>query len=294
MVYSRERATKGKQLTLKEIIGFLNRIEQNVGEAALTNVVSMPRGGNLLDSIQSGGQTINTFNTVDADTITGVFASSFHTHHRNRQQESKFSYKNKNGYNNADKNTRFIRRSNYGAFPSNPRGRGRNNGSRVQQVGSYRQPMQKGSFPSRQRGQQFQTRRGNPMVAARPRQQSYYPANERRARSPGPRISRSPINNGDKRDKRGENLPRSRSNSQGKSKTGCLRCGRVSHLASFCPVYQEYSDTHCKRCNLLHKTSACRQAEAQVHLGEIQMDLDVPVVLDARDHVEELEHGQEV
>ena len=84
MVYSRERATKGKQLTLKEIIGFLNRIEQNVGEAALTNVVSMPRGGNLLDSIQSGGQTINTFNTVDADTITGIFASSFHTHHRNR------------------------------------------------------------------------------------------------------------------------------------------------------------------------------------------------------------------
>ena len=81
MVYSRERATKGKQLTLKEIIGFLNRIEQNVGEAALTNV---PRGGNLLDSIQYGGQTINTFNTVDADTISWVFASSFHTHHRNR------------------------------------------------------------------------------------------------------------------------------------------------------------------------------------------------------------------
>ena len=27
MVYSRERATKGKQLTLEEIVGFLNRIE---------------------------------------------------------------------------------------------------------------------------------------------------------------------------------------------------------------------------------------------------------------------------
>ena len=54
MVYSRERALKGKQLTLEEIVGFLNRIEQNVGEAALQNVVSMPRGGNLLDSIQSG------------------------------------------------------------------------------------------------------------------------------------------------------------------------------------------------------------------------------------------------
>ena len=41
-------------MTLEEIVGFLNRIEQNVAEAALQNVVSMPRGGNLLDSIQSG------------------------------------------------------------------------------------------------------------------------------------------------------------------------------------------------------------------------------------------------
>ena len=35
MVYSRERATKGKQLTLEEILCFLNRIEQNVADAAL-------------------------------------------------------------------------------------------------------------------------------------------------------------------------------------------------------------------------------------------------------------------
>ena len=87
LVYSRERATKGKQLTLEEIVGFLNRIEQNVAEAALQNVVSMPRGGNLLDSIQSGGQTINTFNQVDADTITGVFAGSLHTFHRNKRHQ---------------------------------------------------------------------------------------------------------------------------------------------------------------------------------------------------------------
>ena len=131
------------------------------------------------------------------------------------------------------------------------------------------------------------------MVAARPRQQSYYPANERRARSPGPRISRSPINSGVERDKRGEKLPRSRSNSQGKSKTSCLRSNRVSHLASSCPVYPNYSDTHCKRCNLLHKTSECRQAEAQVHLGELQMDQDVPEVLE-RDHGEEVEPGQDM
>ena len=187
MAYSRERATKGKQLTLEEIIGFLNRIEQNFGEASLTNVVNMPGGGNLLDSIQSGGQTINTFNCVDADTITGIFASSFHSHHKNRrQQDSRFSYKkngyknigyNNTGYNRTDRNTRFLCRSNSGF----PRGRGRNNGRRATQA-SYRQPVQRGYYFPRQRGQKFQ-QRGNPVLA-----------NERRARSPGPRETRSPIN----------------------------------------------------------------------------------------------------
>ena len=51
MVYSRERAIKGRQLTLEEIVGFVNRIEQNVADASLQSAVSMPRGGNLLDSI---------------------------------------------------------------------------------------------------------------------------------------------------------------------------------------------------------------------------------------------------
>ena len=77
---------------------------------------------------------------------------------------------------------------------------------------------------------------------------------------------------------------------KGEAKLGA----RVSHLASSCPVYLEYSDTHCKKCKLLHKNSVCRQAEAQVHLGELQMDQDVPAVIDTRDHVEGVDPGQEV
>ena len=39
---------KNRQLTLEEIVTFLNRIEQNVSEAALQNVITMPKGGELL------------------------------------------------------------------------------------------------------------------------------------------------------------------------------------------------------------------------------------------------------
>ena len=93
IMYSRERASKGRNLTLEEIIQFINKIEQNVHDAGLTNTVNMPKGGNVLDTIQSGGQTINSFNFVDANTITGVFASSFVSHHgTKRQQDTRFSY----------------------------------------------------------------------------------------------------------------------------------------------------------------------------------------------------------
>ena len=61
MIYSRERAMKGRQLTLEEIVTFLNRVEQNVNEAALQNVVNMPRSGNLLDTIQAGAHNLNAF-----------------------------------------------------------------------------------------------------------------------------------------------------------------------------------------------------------------------------------------
>ena len=139
----------------------------------------MPRGSNLLDSIQSGGQTINTFNQVDADTITGVSAGSLHMFHKNkRHNENRFSYKNRNGYTNTNNGKRFIPRLNYrgSSFSSPDRSRGRNFAgrfpSRARQMGSYRNPgLQRGSYnsyPSKERGQQYQQPgRESPIAAAR-------------------------------------------------------------------------------------------------------------------------------
>ena len=78
--------------------------------------------------------------------------------------------------------------------------RGRTSGrvpSRAPQPSSYRNfSFQRGSFNSfKGRGQhQHQYQRRPIMAAARARQQGYTPTNERRARSPQYRLSRSPIN----------------------------------------------------------------------------------------------------
>ena len=69
MIYSRERAMKNRQLTLEEIVTFLNRVEQNVNEAALQNVITVPKGGELLDKVQAGAHTLNVFQQLDSDTM---------------------------------------------------------------------------------------------------------------------------------------------------------------------------------------------------------------------------------
>ena len=91
MIYSRERAMKNRQLTLEEIVTFLNRVEQNVNEAALQNIVNMPRRGKLLDTIQAGAHTLNAFQQLDSDTVHGVFVGSYNSFHNN-QTKRNFSY----------------------------------------------------------------------------------------------------------------------------------------------------------------------------------------------------------
>ena len=88
---------KGRQLTLEEIVTFLNRVEQNVSDAALQNVVNMPCGGNLLDTIQAGAHTLNAFQQLDSDTVHGVFVGSFNSFHKIKTQRNNLYYKNKNG-----------------------------------------------------------------------------------------------------------------------------------------------------------------------------------------------------
>ena len=84
-----------------------------MSDAALQNVVNMPRGGNLLDTIQSGGYTLNTFNKLDSDTVHCVFVGSFNSFHRNKTaQGNNFSYKNRNGFSQSNKYRNGFSRSN--------------------------------------------------------------------------------------------------------------------------------------------------------------------------------------
>ena len=84
MSYSKERAGKGRSLSLEEIVSFINRLEQNVPSCRLTMTVSMPKGGSALDSIQSNNTTLNGFNSIDGHMLTGVFTAAFQSHQNRR------------------------------------------------------------------------------------------------------------------------------------------------------------------------------------------------------------------
>ena len=51
-----------------------------------------------------------------------------------------------------------------------------------------------------------------------------------------------------------------------------MRCNQFTHLASKCPIYKDFCDTNCRRCNLLHPTKDCKQNETRVHTGEVLLD----------------------
>ena len=114
-------------------------------------------------------------------------------------------------------------------------------------------------------------------TAARAGQQSFRSTNDRRTRSPYSRLSRSPIKQNEKGNNKFSNLPRSRSNSEDRRKSSCLRCGKLSHLAASCPVYTEFCETFCRKCNLLHGTAVCKETSTAVHLGQIELEEQLPV-----------------
>merc|ERR1711873_189968 len=69
--------------------------------------VSMPKGGSALDSIQSNNTTLNGFNTIDGHTLTGVFTSSFTSHHNNRRQQFNKGGTKRGNYNQGQNSTSF-------------------------------------------------------------------------------------------------------------------------------------------------------------------------------------------
>ena len=120
-----------------------------------------------------------------------------------------------------------------------------------------------------------------------------------RNRSPRPRLSRTPERKFVSSGRNEKTLPRSRSNSRGRSRIACLRCGG-NHLASSCTIYKTYSDTSCKICNLLHQTKECKKGESRVHAGELVLDQEIePEFVEGEqelldDHDMEAEQEQEV
>ena len=70
---------------LEDIISFLNKVENNVSEVALQSTVNMPKGDNLLDTVQSGSHTLNTFQQIDSHAVLGAFVGSYNSFHRGNQ-----------------------------------------------------------------------------------------------------------------------------------------------------------------------------------------------------------------
>ena len=272
MSYSKERTGKGRSLSLEEIVSFVNRLEQNVPSARLTMTVNMPKGGSSLDSIQSSNTTLNGFNSIDGHFAQGVFTAAFQSH----QSRRNFNKSNNRGRN-------FIRGT---GSTFNRHSTSSYNGTRSPNTfsGNIRpyngfpqarsqQGVSRGFQRAARRGQ-FSNSRSRGLQRSRNVGQGRGQSRDGRSRSPGQRFSRSPEKKF-MRSGRNENLstlPRSRSNSRGRSKMTCLRCGSGSHLASACTLYKNYSDTHCKRCNLLHATRECKQNDPRVHAGELVMD----------------------
>ena len=272
MSYSKERASKGKSLTLEEIVTFINRLEQNVPNSRLNATVGMPKGGSSLDSIQSSNTTLNGFNNIDCHTLTGVFTSSFTSHHNNRRQQYNnvstkrgnfYQGRNSTSFNKTRVANNYTRAVNGSNFIRRPSGAFHQTRPQINMTQGYRRPARRGFYPNNQSRGFYRNRDQGQRKEGQPKYD--------RSRSPRPRYGRAPERNYSNKSREEKALPRSRSNSRGRSRIACLRCNG-SHLASKCPIYRTYSDTSCRLCNLLHPTKDCKQSESKVHTGEVIID----------------------
>ena len=236
----------------------------------------MPKGGSALDTIQSNGHTLNTFNVIDSHTSSGVFTNSLVSHHNNRRQQyNRFHSKRGHSYegqqnarymnNRARFNNGSARSMNGSSFGRRPSGAFYQGKSQINVGQGYRLPASRGYYQNNQQGRGFyrSTQQG---------QRKYGPPKDDRSRSPNPQPSRVPERYNYSKGRQDKILPRSRSNSKGRSRVACLGCNQFTHLASKCPIYKGYCDTNSRRCNLLHPTKDCKQTESKVHTGEPILD----------------------
>ena len=63
--YSREQATKSRELNLLDIISFVNRCEAVLGNCQLTQECRMSPDGAILDQVAGGSVQLNTFQKIE-------------------------------------------------------------------------------------------------------------------------------------------------------------------------------------------------------------------------------------
>ena len=75
VAYSREQATKSRELNLNDIIQFVNKCEAVLPECTLKQQYKMPMDGAILDQTNSGSIHLNTFSKIESNLALGVFST---------------------------------------------------------------------------------------------------------------------------------------------------------------------------------------------------------------------------
>ena len=75
VAYSREQATKSRELNLTDIIQFVNRCEAVLPSRILKQQYKMPTDGAILDQTAGGTVHLNTFSKIEPNLALGVFTT---------------------------------------------------------------------------------------------------------------------------------------------------------------------------------------------------------------------------
>lgn len=261
--YSREQATKSRELNLLDIVSFVNRCEAVLNTCALTQECRMPPDGAILDQVAGGSVHLNTFSKIEPNLALGVFSSqldskekTLSSHYSSGAQKSysrgqRYNGSNRDGFGSSSfsgfgaGSRSYLNKSQRQSRPLE-----KQYGRRNSFKGSQRRSPSNRAFGNRSNSN---NRSGSRSGSRSPRRQ------DNKSRSPSPYRKYNGYYTTD-------NLPRSPSASRSRSTSRertCLRCGR-NHKSSACRTYTEYCSTHCRFCNLCHRSHLCQSKSSGV------------------------------
>ena len=280
VAYSREQATKGRELNLNDIIRFVNKCEAVLPDCTLKQQYKMPTDGAILDQTNSGSIHLNTFSKIEPNLALGVFSTKMDQNEQlleSNYANSQKPYNYRRNYNTSS--------SGYDRSNTTPPGYNRSNTTPHNEGGRSSRPQQRygncsnsyGSWRRFSPGKRRQSNHGTDKRSPNRSQSSHNRPQKinNRSQSPDNRThSRSPNRYGNGKSPRrnsdrysnyyAENLPRSplppRSPSRSRSPSedrNCVRCNG-SHLSSECRNYPEFCKTFCRYCNLSHRSQLCK------------------------------------